>query len=213
MPNDANSTDAAQPDYDDLPWAPAAGRNAAPISAVLKQWLPRTGRVLELASGTGQHVCRFAREHPGLHWQPTDPAVEQCASINNRIQRAELSNVGEALAMPAEAEWPNGTWDVVLAINLVHIAAWTVTETILQSAGALLATSGMALFYGPYHRNGKATSPGNASFDASLRAQSPVSGIRALESLIAEGEKYGLIAEDVLDMPANNLFIRLKKRS
>lgn len=210
MPYDSSQSDISQRDHDDLPWAPAAGRNAEPISNVLKQWLPESGRVLELASGTGQHVTRFAMEHPRLLWQPTDPDPSQCAAVDERVQRAGLSNVADALPMLAEANWPSGPWDAVLAINLVHIAAWPVTQTILRSARKALTQDAALLFYGPYHRDGKPTSPGNASFDASLRAQHEASGIRDLESLLAEAEACGLRAAEVREMPANNLFIRLK---
>ena len=57
-------------------WKPitsaAAERNKQPILDELQQLLPRTGKVLEIASGTGQHVVHFAAALAGLHWQPTD---------------------------------------------------------------------------------------------------------------------------------------------
>ncbi len=211
MPHDANSIDPSQPDFDDLPWAPSAGRNATPISKVLREWLPVKGRVLELASGTGQHIVRFASEYPGLHWQPSDPDESQCMSVIERTRRSGLANIAQALQMPAESDWPEGPWDIVLAVNLVHIAPWRVTESILKSAAAGLAENGALLFYGPYHRGGKPTSQGNESFDASLRSQNTGSGIRHLEALIEAARAQGLSRVDIVDMPANNLFVRLRK--
>ncbi|HET9355923.1 MAG TPA: DUF938 domain-containing protein, partial [Sphingomicrobium sp.] len=36
--------------------APAAARNVEPIGDVLAGWLPPSGLVLEVASGTGEHA-------------------------------------------------------------------------------------------------------------------------------------------------------------
>ena len=43
--------------------APAASRNRDPITLVLNDWLPPTGLVLELASGTGD-TDQWDRQHP-----------------------------------------------------------------------------------------------------------------------------------------------------
>lgn len=46
--------------------APAALRNREPILNVLRDWLPTRGLVLEIASGTGEHVVYFAEHFPQL---------------------------------------------------------------------------------------------------------------------------------------------------
>ena len=53
-------------------FSPAAARNRGPIADVLGRHLPPTGRVLEVASGSGQHVAYLAPLHPGLQFQPTE---------------------------------------------------------------------------------------------------------------------------------------------
>ena len=53
--------------------APATERNRDAIAAVLKQELPEQGLVLEVASGTGEHIVHFAGLFPALEWQPSDP--------------------------------------------------------------------------------------------------------------------------------------------
>ena len=56
--------------------APAAARNRQPILDVLRPRLPAHGLVLEIASGTGEHIVHFAEAFPGLDFQPSDPGPE-----------------------------------------------------------------------------------------------------------------------------------------
>ena len=50
----------------------AAERNKQPIADELATLLPADARVLEIASGTGQHAVHFAACFPQMTWQPTD---------------------------------------------------------------------------------------------------------------------------------------------
>jgi len=61
--------------------APATERNREPLLEVLREVLPASGTLLEIASGTGQHAAFFARAFPGLTWQPTDVEPEALESI------------------------------------------------------------------------------------------------------------------------------------
>ena len=79
--------------------APTAERNKGPILTVLKRVLPKHGLVLEIASGTGQHVIHFAEGTPHLTWQPSDPDPELRASIRAWIAQSGLSNVRAPLAL------------------------------------------------------------------------------------------------------------------
>ena len=40
-------------------YAPATERNRQPILEVLSQFLPKTGNILEISSGTGEHAVFF----------------------------------------------------------------------------------------------------------------------------------------------------------
>jgi len=56
---------------------PATERNREAIGTVLEPLLPAAGLVLELASGSGEHLCylqqRFGPSRPGLRWLGSDP--------------------------------------------------------------------------------------------------------------------------------------------
>lgn len=189
--------------------APATGRNREPILAVLRESLPARGLVLEVASGSGEHVVHFAQSFPALVWQPSDSDAEARASI--AAWAAGLANIRPPIALDAAAAiWPIAAADAILCINMVHISPWTATEGLIAGAGRLLAAGGLLYLYGPY-RQGDAMSASNAAFDADLRARDPDWGIRDLEAVAALGAAAGLGLERIVEMPANNLSLLLRK--
>jgi hypothetical protein len=188
--------------------APAARRNMAPIMEVLAPRLPRTGVALEVASGTGQHVCAFAEKFPGLTWQPSDPDPGARESISAWMAESGLANIRQPLNIDVMApRW----WDsleerpaAMLAINMVHISPWAASEGLMEGAGALLAPGALLYLYGPYCKEGRHTAPSNAAFDESLRARNSDWGVRGMEEMAELGEGYGLRLEESVAMPANN---------
>jgi hypothetical protein len=103
--------------------APAAERNEEPILAVLRQVLPKTGLVLEIASGTGQHAVYFAAALSGLTWQPSDRDAEARSSIEAWVAETGLQNVLPPLALNVHAHpWPLERADAVVCINMIHIS-------------------------------------------------------------------------------------------
>jgi SAM-dependent methyltransferase len=185
--------------------APAASRNRGPILAVLRELLPEGGRVLEIASGTGEHAAAFARELPGVTWQPSDAEAEALASIEAWRKEAGAPNLLPAIVLDAGAPpWDVGEVDAVVAINLVHIAPWSAAEGLFAGAARVLAPGGVLFLYGPYRFDGAFTAPSNAAFDASLRGQDPAWGVRDVRDLTRLAEEGGLVREAVVAMPANN---------
>ena len=73
--------------------SPSADRNKGFIAEVLSQVLPQSGLVLEIASGTGQHVVHFARAMPHLTWQPSERDSDCLRSISGWIDLEALPNV------------------------------------------------------------------------------------------------------------------------
>lgn len=186
----------------------SAARNAEPILAVLQAESPRKGRMLEIAAGSGLHTAVFSDGLPDLIWQPTDVDAGNFASI-----RAWSAQSGGSVNPPAlldagqpgwADDWPGH--DAVLLVNLLHLIPMALAENALAGVIAALAPKGVAFVYGPFLRDGAATSPGDAAFDASLRAQNPLIGYKdlawATARLAAGGAQVSLH-----EMPANNLML------
>ncbi|KVW38061.1 DUF938 domain-containing protein [Burkholderia ubonensis] len=192
--------------------APAAERNRGPILDVLRRVLPARGDVLEIASGTGQHVVHFAAGLPGLHWHPSDPDAQARRSIAAWIAQAGLSNVDAPLAFDVrDASWPFAALDAIVCINMIHIAPWACAEALFAGASRVLRPGGVLVLYGPYRREGRHTAPSNAAFDAQLRSRDPSWGVRDLETVVALGLGRGLDCIEVVEMPANNLSVVFRR--
>jgi SAM-dependent methyltransferase len=193
----------------DLPFSPAAERNAAAILAVLRAWLPSDARVLEVASGTGQHAAHFAAAQPGWDWQPTEAQMQALPALAARC--AGLPNVRQPLALNALAEpWPVDVvvFDAVYAANLLHISPCEVTPALFRAGAAGLRPGGSLVVYGPFIVDGEPLAPSNAAFDADLRLRDARWGLRSLQQVKTAAGDAGLVLAEQQAMPANNLMLR-----
>lgn len=189
--------------------SPSTARNREPILAVMQAHFPPNGRLLEIASGAGEHAVFFAGAMPGLIWQPSDPDADSRASIAAWIAHEGLTNVLPPLSINARDEdWGvPAPLDVIVAINMIHISPWTSCEGLMAGAGKLLAPRGLLFLYGPYKRDGAHTSRSNEMFDFSLKQRDPAWGVRDLEAVTGAAEAHGLVQRAVVQMPANNLSV------
>lgn len=191
--------------------APATERNREPIADILRTVLPERGTVLEIASGTGEHVIHFARAFPELDWQPSDPDPAANASIRAWAETARLPNLRPPLTLDASADdWPIERADALLCINMIHISPWEATVGLMRNAAKLLPPGGPLILYGPYRQQGVETAPSNLAFDESLKQRDIRWGLRQLEDVVALAESVGLRNEAVHAMPANNLIVVLR---
>jgi len=190
--------------------APATERNREPILEVLARWLTQPARVLEVASGTGQHAVFFAGRLPHVTWQPTEPDPTGLASIEAWRLEAGLPNVERPIALDASAaDWPlpAGQFDALFNANLIHIAPWRVALGLLEGAGRILRSGGLLFLYGPFKVGGSHTSASNAAFDASLKQRDPRYGVRDLEDVLEVAARNALVWQETNDLPANNKLI------
>jgi hypothetical protein len=195
---------------------PAFHRNHDAIWSALSGLLSaRSGDVLELGSGTGQHAMTFAGRTPQLTWWPSDIYPSHLASIEAWRRHAGLANLrapqridlgDPAWVWTADGQ-SGGALAAMLCINVLHISPWQVSQNLIAGAGRYLATDGRLFLYGPFMRSGQHTAPSNAEFDASLRAKNPEWGVRDLDDLKALAQSAGLTLAETLPMPANNLVL------
>lgn len=195
----------------ELASSPAAERNKQPILEQLRAHLPVKGAVLEIASGTGQHVAHFAASLPEITWQPTDSDSENLATIDARRVAAGLANVRPPLQLDVHSQnWGVASeFDAVVCINMIHIAPWSATLGLLAGARRVLRTGGqrLLLLYGPYKEGGRHTAPSNEEFDTQLQARHPRWGVRDLEEVSAAAAATGFKPGTVARLPANNLVV------
>lgn len=198
--------------------APAFQRNHEPIWQAIEGPLGgKTGSVLELGSGTGQHAVTYARRASHLTWWPSDIDPSHLASIAAWRRDAGLANLRAPQRIDLmDANWTwqgegDGRLDAILCFNVIHISPWRVAQNLFGGAGRLLARGGLLILYGPYKRDGAHTAPTNAAFDTSLRARNPEWGVRDLADVTGLAQGHGLAPAGIIDMPANNLVVMFER--
>jgi len=192
--------------------APSAERNKQPILDVLSRVLPPSGLVLEIGSGTGQHVAHFAKALPHLEFQPSEMDSARHDSIAAWVRHEGLANVRPPIAFDlARRPWPVRGADAIVCINVIHISPWEATLALMQGAGELLPPGGVLVTYGPYRRGGAHTAASNEEFDTSLRERDPRWGVRDMEQVVEAARAAGLALEETVPMPANNFTLVFRR--
>jgi cyclopropane fatty-acyl-phospholipid synthase-like methyltransferase len=194
----------------------AAERNKQPILDELRQLLPRSGQVLEIASGTGQHVVHFAAALPTLRFHPTDPDTASLHSIAARRAQSGLKNIEAPQRLDVlDEDWlPPAHFDAVLCINMIHISPPETTPALFGGAARVLHPEGPGLLvlYGPFRENGVHTAPSNVAFNDWLKARDPRFGVRDLNEVDAIASAQGFERIRRSSLPANNLLVAFKRR-
>lgn len=192
---------------------PATRRNRDAIAEVLSRVLPPTGRVLEIGSGSGQHIVGFARVLPHLEWQASDMEPRYRASVDAWAAHEGL-DLSPAITLDVTQQpWPVSQADAVISANMIHIAPWAACLGLLNGAAEVLPEGGLLYLYGPFAIGGRHTAESNARFDASLRAEDSNWGVRNLDDVAMEARMRGLHLVETVQMPANNLSVIFRKRA
>ena len=195
-----------------LPFAEACERNKGPILEKLRGVLPSCGRILEIGSGTGQHLVFFAPKFPGLQWQPSD-CSEHLNGLAARVNREASPNILPPIELDVLGKWPDQLFDAVYSANTVHIMAWNAVCAMFAGLELHLAPGGVFFLYGPFNQDGRFTAASNEEFDHQLRERSPDMGLRDVEALesLAQSQRMTLVRQ--YPMPANNqvlVFMRIE---
>jgi SAM-dependent methyltransferase len=186
-----------------LPHSEACERNKEPILEVLRRELPARGIVLEIGSGTGQHVVHFARYFPRLSWQPSDRAGS-LDGLAARIAAEGPVNVLPALEFGVQDTWPGRRYDAVFSANTAHIMSWPEVQAMFRGVALSLRPDRPFCLYGPFNENGAYTAPGNEVFDRGLKERDPAMGLRDIEALESLARGHHLALQRRHPMPANN---------
>ena len=182
-----------------LPHSPATLRNRQPIWEILLPYLENTKIILEIASGTGEHIEYMAPRSPHITWQPSDGNSEMIWAINKRLETQK--NVTKAKHIDVcTSTWNDISYDVLFCANMIHISPWETTLALFKNANP----KQYLILYGPFKENGIHNSQGNVHFDASLRMQNSTWGIRDLNDLRSVAAKHGYQLLHQYPMPANN---------
>lgn len=215
LPKGAIALEKRAKEADARLFSPSAGRNREPILDILKEALPAEAKILEIASGTGEHGAYACRAMPGWRWRPSDLDPESRASQAAWAAAEGLENFLPPLTIDArKADWPLGDeppYDALVCINMIHISPWEAGLGVFAGAGRYVKPGGALFFYGAFKRDGRHTAPSNEEFDRSLKSRNPDWGVRDLADVSAEVEKRGFSLERVVDMPANNLSVLFRR--
>jgi SAM-dependent methyltransferase len=191
----------------------AAVRNRAPLAAALATILPKTGRVLELGSGTGEHAVHLARAFPALVFQPSDPDPEARASIAAWARDAGLPNLCAPLDYDLRVQlWQLRPVDAVLCVNVLHVAPPECVEALCRGAARVLSVGAPLAVGGPFCRRGASLAGRLARIDAQLRAADPALGVRELEAIREAAPRHGLRVDAELPLAEEgDLLLVLRK--
>jgi cyclopropane fatty-acyl-phospholipid synthase-like methyltransferase len=194
--------------------SPSVARNKDFILEVLKTYITRGGRLLEIGSGTGEHAVYFAKHFQNLHWV-TSELKENHEYITLRLKKAQLPNLhGPELFRAGKDDFSDTRpFDYVFSANTLHIMSWKENKALFKLLGKRLREEALVLFYGPFNYNQTFSSPSNQQFDQWLKERNPQSGIRHFEDVSQNMEKSGFVLLKDQEMPANNRILIFKRQA
>ena len=194
--------------------APSASRNTMPIVELVRKTVLKSGKALEIASGTGQHIVKLASALPHLCWQPSDVDEARIKSIRSWSDDERLKNLKSPCLLDATEEgWASEhrDQDLILLVNLLHLISTRETKVLVKEMSKALVSRGLAIIYGPFMRSGKLISKGDMEFHHSLISTDPNLGYKNDIDMLKLYDEAGLIHLSTENMPANNLAFILQK--
>lgn len=196
----------------ELPFSQACENNKDVILGILQRHFTKSGRVLEIGGGTGQHAAHFASQLAWLHWQSTD-VPDNVARLNLRIGAAALANLPAAQALDVtQADWSLRDVDYLFSANSLHIMPQSAVVEFFRALPQVLNPGAIVCVYGPFKYAGEFTTASNAQFDLWLKGNNPLSGIRDFETVNALADNAGLTLLEDNTMPANNQLLIWQRR-
>jgi len=195
-------------------FSPTAGRNKAPIGEVISQYIPQGARVLEIASGTGEHGAYMCGLRPDITWQPSDPNAESRASQDDWAMDCEGRMLSSLEIDTTQLNWMDGLsgYNAIYCANMIHIAPWQAALGLVSGASEVLDKGSKFILYGPF-LEGEETAESNLKFDANLKSRNASWGVRNLEAVKHIFSEAGFTHTARIVMPKENrtlIFTKLR---
>jgi len=190
----------------------AGNRNKDPLLGVFKDKMPKSsGKVLEMASGSGMHVNFFAPHFEHLHFHPSDKDEEVFDNIKKLTEDHSNDNIADPvhLDLTKPQTWFNvglpASFKAIFCINIFQVAPISIADGMMESADHFLTDDGFLLIYGPFQVDGKCTTESNKQFHDTLSSTGVSEwGLKNVADLKAAAARHGLELKEQIDMPVNN---------
>ncbi|KAK7939160.1 hypothetical protein WMY93_002486 [Mugilogobius chulae] len=190
--------------------SPQAERNWQSLASVLEDVLEEQSHrqlfALELGSGTGQHIIRFAQKMPFVTWQPSDIKEESRDSIKAYIAATNAKTVLQPVHLDASEPWEKwaslsvNSCDVIVAINLLQYSSFKTAQGVFTGAAHVLKQNGLLIIYGVFAINGTITPSSNEQLDEEIKKLNPEWGLPDIDVLRQVAFGNGLRLERIVEM-------------
>ncbi|KAG7527262.1 hypothetical protein FFLO_07109 [Filobasidium floriforme] len=159
-------------------------------------------KILELASGTGEHLASYATEWDGVDWVGSERERSETNNILPPVQLDVLNDAdwegvrgryGRGWGSEDTQEAEHGGFDGMIINNLLHCAPFPVTpSSIFRHATTLLKPAGWISFYGAFRGDdGGFESEGDRKFHERFISLDPTFGLRTIPSIQRIAEENG----------------------
>jgi len=190
----------------------AGNRNKDPILGVFKDKMPKeSGKVLEMASGSGMHVNFFAPHFEHLHFHPSDKDADVFDNIKSLTSDHSNDNIADPvhLDLTAPETWFNpgipSSFSAIFCINIFQVAPISIADDMMKCAEHLLDDDGFLLIYGPFQVEGQCTTKSNKEFHETLSSAGVSEwGLKDVADLKVAAAKHGMELKEQINMPVNN---------
>ncbi len=193
-------------------FSPTAARNKGPIGEILVKQLPQEARILEIASGSGEHgfhICGLRRD---IIWQPSDPDEASRASQNDWSKDRGGQILAALPINTIDENWWDGIkkMDVIFCANMIHIAPWKAALGLAEGSKHIVKSKGQVIIYGPFMEGDK-TAQSNLDFNTTLQSRNLEWGVRKLSRVKHIFSEQGFNLRARIVMPRENRCLIFEK--
>lgn len=186
-------------------FSPSAGRNKEAIGKILTEYIPKNSKVLEIASGSGEHGVHICSLRKDITWQPSDPDQGSRESQDDWAKDRPEQILASLPLNTMDIKWWNSLsgFGGIFCANMIHIAPWAAACGMAEGAKHILSKGGYLFLYGPFLEDHE-TAPSNLEFNRSLIRRNPEWGVRKLSAVKHIFSERGFNLSARIVMPKEN---------